>query len=231
MLYDCVKFFKGTFLIFEVQPKQKRGTSHCSCWWTSSVRSSCLHVVYAFVVKRGELFRFRRYVQFNALPEDRNALVLCLSFNCILLFLYVFFYLFLLCGKRQLGTTWVLKWPCLPGTAQLLQWSPLVWLITESRLIGVIRVIFQYFLRVCARVCVCCQFIPLCSVQLLKLLLNSVVSDSPARSLFSRLAGGSSERRCRWVIQNPAALIWVLQPAAVCLQRSSEREALWLMTQ
>lgn len=70
--------------------------------------------------------------------------------------------------------------------------------------------------------CVCCQFIPLCSVQLLKLLLNSVVSDSPARSLFSRLAGGSSERRCRWVIQNPAALIWVLQPAAVCLWRSSE---------
>lgn len=79
----------------------------------------------------------------------------------------------------------------------------------------------------CMRACVCCcQFILLCSVQLLKLLLNSVVSDSPAWSpllsfMFFPVAGGSGGV-VWWVIQNPAALIWVFQPAAVCLWRSSE---------
>lgn len=179
-------------------------------------------------MERDELFRFRRYVQFNALPEDRNALVcvLVLILSCCICM--VFFFTCFLCEKRRLGTAWVLKWPCLPGTAQLLQWSPLVWLITESRLIGVIRVIFLYFLRV--RVCVLSVHPPvLCSTFKTAVELCCIWQSCPV----AVFPVGWREQRAALSVSHPEPRGSYLSASACCCVPLEELrgEALWLMTQ
>lgn len=177
-------------------------------------------------MERDELFRFRRYVQFNALPEDRNALVcvLVLILSCCICM--VFFYLFFMwettAGDRMSSQVTLFTWHSTVASMK----PPS---LTDNRE-PTNRCDTCYFSILSACVCVLSVHPPvLCSTFKTAVELCCIRQSCPV----AVFPVGWREQRAALSVSHPEPRGSYLSASACCCVPLEELrgEALWLMTQ